>query len=130
MIHSFRDILQDQNTYIFLIKYHLTIKMVDEKLKKIINAFMSMFISFIFILSLMFFKILSKMLFSSYLYYSLNSKFKLFSPYIFYIIFLFHLYYTIFYGLLHVEIRFKIRSSLTSCELTICMSFVFKLMNC
>ena len=45
-----------RNTYIFLIKYHLRIKIVDKKLKKIINVFMSMFISFIFILSLMFFK--------------------------------------------------------------------------
>ena len=50
-----------------------------------------------FHLIIMFFESYLKILFSSYLYYSLNPNFKLSSPYIYYIILCFHDYYTIFY---------------------------------
>ena len=57
-----------RNTHIFLTKYHLRIKMVDKKLKKIINVFKFMFINFIFILSLMFFKSYLKYYFYLFLF--------------------------------------------------------------
>jgi len=67
--------------------------------KKTINIYLiPIFISLIFILSLVLFKYYLK----SYFYYSLNPNFKLSSPYIHYRIRFFHHYYTIFYVFLNV----------------------------